>query len=708
METPSQNGTLPEPTLTSDYDEGDSEFEDVNIPEATPDTCVDEYDPYAHYIAELDKIDGAQWGVVSDVTLVFNEDELNRTESVNIPTGVVNKSKGRRMGITKDVREHRVCLHQLYTVCCLARLRLLGQLTRDYTLRAVILSLVPDSIATLVYNATKLPFIWQGTRSPPPKKRSRRSIPVTEPTPAFQQSMASLLTWWQTSFSCYLVPWHTEELKLPDILRRYCHTEVAHHDIFTDWVGATTHRLTDATITGRLTVEEMAVLFTALLQCLGCNARLVTSIHPLSLRLTLEEVERQSQERPWFAMVDRGLPDPRIPRARYYPVTWWCEVQIPGTYRWACVDPVRGIFNKPAHMEQGMQAWSTAAMERYGLTSVSPSPTRLFPTNKVVKFPTVYVVAIDESGYWTDVTRRYTSNWSTSTCVLRKPSPQYNLTRYNPGWWRKLLRLRIRRPASPADEAEEIELSQVEVQDTMPMSYVGFKNHPHFALERQLKQNECIHPRTPTLGCFRGEPIYPRQHVHALKSSQHWYREGRVIQSDEEPIKHVSARFAKDTTDATNSSAKVGLYGIWQTELYQASAVVDGQVPKNNFGYVDLFVASMLPPGSSHIPVPGTAIIAKRLGIDYAPAVIGFSFVYGKCKPQILGIVVPQESEVLILEIEKQEKERQVKLLGHWRRLIIGAGLRSRLIQTYGDWRETDDLTAETSETAGAVTPPSS
>ncbi|KAJ1969368.1 hypothetical protein IWQ62_000674 [Dispira parvispora] len=696
MEPPSQNGALPEPVHTSDYDDGDSEFEDVIIPETTPVTGADEYDPYAHYLAELDKNDEAQWGEVREVTLVFNEDELNRKQAVDIPTGKASKSKGHRVGITKEVREQRVCLHQLYTVCCLARLRMLSRLTRDATLRAVVLSLVPDSISMLVHNTAKFSSTQPGIRSPPPKKRSRRSTAAAESTSAFQQSIVSLLTWWQRSFSCYVVPWHKEESKLPDTLRHYCHSEATGYDNFTDWADVTTHRLMDAIKKGKLKVEDMAVLFTALLQCLGCKTRLVTSIHPLPLRLTLKEVERHHQGRPWFAMVDRGLPDSRIPRARYYPVAWWCEVQIPGTYRWACVDPVRGIFNEPHRMEQGMQAWSTPVMERYDVTSDPLSSTRLFPTNKVVKFPTVYVMAIDNSGHWTDVTRRYTSNWSTSTCVLRKPSPQYNLTRYNPGWWRKLLRPRIRRPASPADEAEEIELGQVEIQDAMPTSYVGFKNHPHFALERQLKQNECIYPRSPTLGCFRGEPIYPRQHVHGLKSSQHWYREGRVIQSDEEPIKYVSSRFVKDPpSEATGSSAKVGLYGIWQTELYQAPVVTDGQVPKNSFGHVDLFVASMLPPGSAHVPLPGTAAIAKKLGIDYAPAVIGFSFAYGKCKPQILGIVVPQESEIIIIE----EKERQLKMLSYWRRLIVGVGVRSRLIQTYGDWRETSDQAAESSET---------
>jgi xeroderma pigmentosum group C-complementing protein len=72
-------------------------------------------------------------------------------------------------------------------------------------------------------------------------------------------------------------------------------------------------------------------------------------------------------------------------------------------------------------------------------------------------------------------------------------------------------------------------------------------------------------------------------------------------------------------------------------------AVVQGKIPKNDFGNIDLYVPSMLPPGGTHIPceycaatalklmlmlftsiVKGVAKIARKLGFDYAEAVVSY------------------------------------------------------------------------------------
>ena len=74
----------------------------------------------------------------------------------------------------------------------------------------------------------------------------------------------------------------------------------------------------------------------------------------------------------------------------------------------------------------------------------------------------------------------------------------------------------------------------------MPKNIQDFKEHPLYALERHLKKNEVIHPRTEvgkvavgkaggTAGSKRLEPIYRRRDVHKLKSASAWYRLGRDI-----------------------------------------------------------------------------------------------------------------------------------------------------------------------------------
>lgn len=43
------------------------------------------------------------------------------------------------------------------------------------------------------------------------------------------------------------------------------------------------------------------------------------------------------------------------------------------------------------------------------------------------------------------------------------------------------------------------------------------------------------------------------------------------------------------------------LFGIWQTEDYIPPIAVDGKVPRNEYGNVDLFKPCMLPIGTVHL-----------------------------------------------------------------------------------------------------------
>lgn len=50
------------------------------------------------------------------------------------------------------------------------------------------------------------------------------------------------------------------------------------------------------------------------------------------------------------------------------------------------------------------------------------------------------------------------------------------------------------------------------------------------------------------------------------------------------------------------------------------------QVPRNDYGNVYLFKPCMLPVGCVHLRLPNLHRVAKKLGIDAAPAVTGFDF----------------------------------------------------------------------------------
>lgn len=45
-----------------------------------------------------------------------------------------------------------------------------------------------------------------------------------------------------------------------------------------------------------------------------------------------------------------------------------------------------------------------------------------------------------------------------------------------------------------------------------------------------------------------------------------------------------------------------GLYSAHQVELYRPAPIENGEIPKNAYGNIDLFVDSMLPGGAVHLP----------------------------------------------------------------------------------------------------------
>lgn len=82
------------------------------------------------------------------------------------------------------------------------------------------------------------------------------------------------------------------------------------------------------------------------------------------------------------------------------------------------------------------------------------------------------------------------------------------------------------------------------------------------------------------------------------------------IQPGEQPLKRSSARRKRarsedqgEVSDSDHEGAgETGLYAEFQTVLYDAPPVINGRVPKNSYGNIDVYVASMVPKGGVHIP----------------------------------------------------------------------------------------------------------
>lgn len=451
------------------------------------------------------------------------------------------------------------------------------------------------------------------------------------------------------------------------------------------------------------THETSAMLFCALCRALGVPARLVVSVQvgactagaaktpgagARALRAR-ERVVTSDDEAPPDA--DARL---RVQRRRrtsskrdddYYvepldtraPPTMWVEVFSKPYQHWITVDPIRALVRVTGnkHME--------------------PAPTN--QQNRLV-----YVVGFEEDGYARDVTARYTRTLHTKV-ARQRPAAVGRATVPDASqatWWASVVRALHRPQRLDRDAMEDVELADTAAREPMPTSLNAFKDHPVFCLEQFLRREQVIHP-PHRVGTFQGKPVYLRANVVQLQSARQWFNQGRVVREGEQPLKTVKARTytlqskrleeqarAEGLDDATEA-----LYARAQTEVYVPPPVRDGQVPRNAFGRVDLFVPSMLPAGGTHIPHALAPKAAKGLGVSYAEAVVGFEFRKFRSVPNIQGAVVPTEHAQAVWEAiataEQQaaateHAKRQARAIKGWRKLLTALTVAKRIHEQYG------------------------
>lgn len=246
---------------------------------------------------------------------------------------------------------------------------------------------------------------------------------------------------------------------------------------------------------------------------------------------------------------------------------------------------------------------------------------------------------------------------------------------------------------------EDMELETKSLTEPLPTNQQAYRNHQLYAIERWLNKYEVLHPKGPVLGFCSGHPVYPRTCVQTVHTRERWLREGCQVKLNELPVKilkrslkHEKAERAED--DDLAEGGQVALFGKWQTEPLCLPHAVDGIVPKNERGQVDVWSEKCLPPGTIHLRLPRVALVAKRLEIDYAPAMVGFEYRSGRSLPVFEGIVVCTEFKDAILEAYYEEEDRrqaeerrkdEAQALSRWYQLLSSLVTRQRLKKSYGD-----------------------
>ncbi|KAI1310761.1 Rad4-domain-containing protein [Xylaria venustula] len=461
-----------------------------------------------------------------------------------------------------------------------------------------------------------------------------------------------------------------------------------------------------------------AQLYCALLRAAGVEARLICSLQPLSFssagpymgashkkkqKLTLEEKYGQlfkSSDHP-ESPTDPSIPLP--PRRRLgHPnaAAFRMPEVVPGPSRQAVVTPKK-IRESPYPvywvevLDEGHQKWQPTdplVTESYW------KPQKLEPPASDRDNCMAYVVSFEEDGTANDVTRRYAKAYNAKTRKLRVESVLSNGER----WWRKALRSYSRGYKTDLDQIEANELAAIEAREPMPRNIIDFRDHPVYALERHLRRHEVLVPNaTPsgTVGAGSKAPlerVYRRRDVRIARSREKWYRFGREVRPDEIPVKFLPKPskihediFSDEAHDLGEGEANgTPIYTSDQTEIYVAPPVVDGRVPKNKYGNLDLYVPSMVPQGGVYISDDLGAQAAFILGVDYAPALTGFQFSGRKGTAVLHGVVVATENEEAVKaviegikdeEVEMEREKRRREVLRMWRLLLMNLRIRQRI-----------------------------
>eukprot|EP00929_Paragymnodinium_shiwhaense_P108150 TRINITY_DN74473_c0_g1_i1.p1 TRINITY_DN74473_c0_g1~~TRINITY_DN74473_c0_g1_i1.p1 ORF type:complete len:719 (+),score=156.94 TRINITY_DN74473_c0_g1_i1:150-2159(+) len=305
------------------------------------------------------------------------------------------------------------------------------------------------------------------------------------------------------------------------------------------------------------------------------------------------------------------------------------------------------------------------ASQRWSVHGALPAASRLS------KAP--WVLAAGVGGRLYDATRRYCARWT--TIVASRGS-------LAKGWDSMIAEMGCAASAT-SGAAESAEMSKAQEQaemaalraeladerdfvkkarrEPMPASRAGFKRHPTYMLESQLRVNEVLHPPgTKHVGLFQGkEPVYRRSDVAELKTQVQWRREGRLVRDDAAPVKVLRG----------GSVYASRLYGLWQTEVLpdapeELDADPGGAIPgMNNYGNVELFdvggLAARPPPGTVHISEPFADKLAIQLRIKFAAAVVGFTRERGgQAKPKYAGVVIHKDDEAIMADAVARETQR--------------------------------------------------
>ncbi|TID20665.1 Rad4-domain-containing protein [Venturia nashicola] len=463
-----------------------------------------------------------------------------------------------------------------------------------------------------------------------------------------------------------------------------------------------------------------AQLFCTLLRALGVEARLVASLQPLGFAAVAEiptprkksnvkvtvyaNASDDEQDSGHAAAADANTSSPtprrRIGRIGQSRATTNTAADL-GKPPPALVNRSKRV-QRPAHPVFWVEAFDEAtqkwiAVDPMATKSVN-KPAQIEPAFNDAENSMAYAIAFEEDGTAKDLTRRYAKAYNAKTRRLRVES-----TEGGQQWMKRTLKPLKKHRVQDRDQIEDADLAARAASEGMPRNVQDFKDHPYYALERHLRRNEVLHPKQEVgriavgaSAATRFETVYRRRDVHVVRSAAKWFRLGQQIKIGEQPLKYVRTRQVRGrepSLDPDSEAAQTALYALFQTDLYIPDPVINGHIPKNSYGNVDVYVPSMIPAGAVHVRAPDAKLAAKLLNVDYADAVTGFQFKGRHGTAVVEGIIVASEFRDAVEAVldgmayakaEAMETSRSAEALRLWRRFLVGM----RVVQRVRGYRK--------------------
>ncbi|KAM0718762.1 hypothetical protein Q7P37_005833 [Cladosporium fusiforme] len=434
---------------------------------------------------------------------------------------------------------------------------------------------------------------------------------------------------------------------------------------------------------------------------------------PLSFAPSEDEYDEDGKEDDDDSVVDvtPSVPKKKInkkyDRSLAFP-NYWTEVLSPVSNKYIPVDPI--VLSTIASTDDLLQTFEPRGKKA-----------------EVAKQVMCYTIGYAADGTAKDVTVRYLKKHQLpgKTKGVRMPVEKIpilnrkgKVRRYEEYDWFRTLMSAYDKPESKRTKADDLEeqtdlkpfKAGKEVKEAEKESLQWYKQSAEYVLEQHLRREEAIVPGAEPVKMFKtgkGDkekefPVYLREDVAVCKTVESWHKEGRAIKEGEQPMKHVPMRAVtlvrkremEDALKETGEKLKQGLYSQEQTDWIIPPPLVNGVIPKNAYGNMDVYVPTMVPKGGVHLPLKGSAKLCKRLQIDFAEACTGFEFGKQRAVPVLTGVVVAKENESLVRDAWRTEQAEQKRkedtkrtglALQWWRKMLFGLRIVQRMQSEYAD-----------------------